>query len=187
MDAPDAPADLDRLASLYTEHRPRLLALVQRRGAAAEDVLQEAFLRAARRWPVYCAQPPVEPFAWLYRITMDCLADAWRKDTRQGQDVRRTQPLPEASSALLAKELVHPQSSPSSAAARKELIGLVHDALDALREEDREVLWMRHADELTFPEIAGVLEISTSAATMRYVRALDTLRGEWQRRHPEGR
>ncbi len=59
--------------------------------------------------------------------------------------------------------------------------------MELLRESDREILWMRHFDQLTFPEAARVLGISESAATLRYVRALERLKKLWEQIDPGGR
>ncbi len=52
--------------------------------------------------------------------------------------------------------------------------------LGLLRPRDREILWMRHYDQLSHREVAEVLQIKESAATPRYVRALKRLKDLWQ-------
>ena len=56
-------------------------------------------------------------------------------------------------------------------------------ALRRLRDADREVLWMRHYDELAFADIAAVNGISENTATVRYVRALRRLKALWLETH----
>ena len=58
-------------------------------------------------------------------------------------------------------------------------------ALALLKESDREILWLRHNDDLTFPEAAYVLEIGESAATLRYWRALKRFKNLWQKLYPD--
>src|SRR5262249_42278432 len=82
-----------------------------------------------------------------------------------------------ASSAVLAAELVARHPSPSEAAAKAELRGKLESALDAMDPVDREVLVLRHFEQLTNSETAQTLDLTESAASQRYVRALERLRG----------
>jgi RNA polymerase sigma-70 factor (ECF subfamily) len=186
-------ADLAALGKLLEEHRPRLLLMVQRRldpalarRLDAEDVLSEAFLLARRRWSRFKAEATMTPYAWLYRLTLDCLLEAWRRETRAGRDPRAGIPWPEHSSVQLGLGLVQPGTSPSAAVARAELCERMQQTLGLLKEADREILWMRHYDQLSFAEAAQVLGIRENAATVRYVRALRRLKDLWQQLHPDG-
>src|SRR5262249_21819629 len=144
-------ADLALLGRLFEEHRPRLLAMVQRRmdpalaaRVGAEDILAEAFLLARGRWGRFREQSEVTAYAWLYRITLDCLIEAWRRETRAPRDLHRAMPWADASSVQLGLGLVCPGTSPSEAAGREELRQKVRQAVDLLKESDCEILWMRH-------------------------------------------
>jgi RNA polymerase sigma-70 factor (ECF subfamily) len=190
---PSTVADLAILGRVLDEHRPRLVAAVRRRLDPAlatridpEEVVHEAFLVARRRWPGYREAEAVSAYAWLYRLARDCLIEAWRRETRGRRDVHRDLPWPEASSVQLGLGLLSPGTSPSAAAAREELRERMRQALDLLRESDREILWMRHYDDLTFPEAAMVLGITENTAAVRYVRALRRLKELWQRLYPRG-
>jgi RNA polymerase sigma-70 factor (ECF subfamily) len=55
----------------------------------------------------------------------------------------------------------------------------MRQTLDRLPDADRQVLWMRHFDELSLREIAEFLGVSENAAAQRYVRALRKLRAVW--------
>jgi len=83
--------------------------------------------------------------------------------------------------------LVATDTSPSEARARDELRERMRQTLELLGDRDREILWMRHYDELTFGEAASVLGIKESAATLRYVRALKRLKDLWQKFYPDSR
>jgi DNA-directed RNA polymerase specialized sigma24 family protein len=61
----------------------------------------------------------------------------------------------------------------------------VAETLTLLTEKDREMLWMRHHDDLSFREIAAVMGIAEGATRVRYVRAPERLRQLWQQRYPE--
>jgi RNA polymerase sigma-70 factor (ECF subfamily) len=185
---PDSLAGMAELSQLLEEYRPKLLAVVQRRLDPAlarrispEDILSEAFLQARRRWPTFKEQDGTTPYAWLYRIVMDCLIEAWRRETRARRNPDREMPWPERSSVQLALSLMSPGTTPSAAAARQEIQQRVRQALDLLGPRDQEILWMRHYDDLTFKEAAAVLGIKESAANLRYVRALRRLKDLWQK------
>src|SRR5690242_16499557 len=103
------------LGALLEEHRPRLLAMIKRRLAPAlaarlspEDVLNEAFLHAQRRWRHFEARATLSPYAWLYRIVLDRVIETWRQETRARRDARRDLPWPEESSLQLGLGLVNP-------------------------------------------------------------------------------
>ena len=85
-------------------------------------------------------------------------------------------PLPAASSAALAAHLVGNFTSPSEAAIRAERALLIQDALNTMDEIDREVLSLRHFEQLSRREAARVLGIHESAAGKRYIRALKHLK-----------
>jgi RNA polymerase sigma-70 factor, ECF subfamily len=183
---PSSVADLATLGKLFEEQRPRLLAMLQRRidpalavRLDAEDILGEAFLEARRKWVRFQEQTTLSPSAWLYGIARDCLIEAWRKSARDCRDHRRDLPWPDQSSAQLGMQLLHTGTSPSQGAVRAEMQARVRQLLDSMKEEDRDILWMRHFDQLSFREAGEVLDVTENAATVRYVRALQRLRNAW--------
>lgn len=185
-------ADMAELGRLLEEHRPKLLAMVQRRLDPAlaarvdpEGVLAEAFLLARRKWAAFKERPAASPYAWLYRIVLDCLIEAWRREARDCRDYRRSMPLPEGTSVQLALGLVSLEQSPSAALAREELGKRVRQVVALLPEKHQQILWMIHADGLSYDEIAGVLGVEKNTAHQRYHRALGKLSDLWQQLHPE--
>jgi len=84
--------------------------------------------------------------------------------------------LPQASSVSLAAQLLGRLTTPSMAAMRAELQVRVQEVLNSMDALDREVLALRHFEQLTNSETALVLDISESAASNRFVRALTRLR-----------
>jgi len=80
------------------------------------------------------------------------------------------------SSLQLAAQLVDTEQTPASAAIQQELQRRMFDALDKLDEPDREVILMRHHEQLTNQQVAHTLGLSEAAASMRYLRALRKLR-----------
>jgi RNA polymerase sigma factor (sigma-70 family) len=180
-------ADLAELGNMLEEHRTRLLAMLCRRidtaPIDAEGILADTFLRARRRWQEFKARADMTPYAWLYRLALDCLIEEWR---RRNRGVRaREMPLPERSSALLVGAVLRSNTSPSAAAAREECRQEMQQILALLKDSDREILWLRHYDDLKFKEAAVVLGVSENTAVRRYVRALNRLRALWQQFHPD--
>ena len=91
--------------------------------------------------------------------------------------------LPDESAAQLARRLADLGSSPSEQAVREELRQRVRPALDRLAPGDREVLVLRHLEQLSTAEAAAVLGIGEGAVKIRHLRALQRLRALLRRRH----
>jgi RNA polymerase sigma-70 factor, ECF subfamily len=206
-DVPDAlRPTLERAASgdaaswgeLVRQHHDRLRRMVELRldprlrgRVDPSDVLQEVYLDAARRLPAYLAAPPLPFYLWLRQLAGTRLAKAHRHHLgTRGRDVRREVLLgggvPEASSAALADGLLGREGRPSEAVLRDELRDRLLAALDQLGPLDREVLALRHFEQLGNADVARVLGLSAAAASKRYVRALERLREFLGPRSSEG-
>jgi len=184
-----ARGDLAALGVLVDFYRPRLRAMLQLRmdrrfqgRIDASDVLQEAFLEVSTRLDEFSQNPAVPFYLWLRRITGQRLAAVYRFHLgTQARDAGREISLfdgafPAANSAALAAHLVGRLSSPSTAAVRAELKAKLEDVLNGMDEIDREIIVLRHFEELTNSEAAQLLDIKPSAACNRHVRALERLR-----------
>jgi RNA polymerase sigma-70 factor, ECF subfamily len=142
------------------------------------DVLQETYLEATARLPDYLAQRDLPFFLWLRFLAVQQLLIHHRRHLATemrdaGREVRiDTGAGAEASSAILAAELVGAATNPVEAAIKAELRDRVQWALEGLDPVDREVLALRHFEQLTNGEAARVLGLSASAASHRYARAL---------------
>ena len=183
--------DPQALADLFDASRERLKCMVRLRmdqrlkgRLDASDVLQEAYLEAARRLDDLAGQPQLAPFLWLRFITAQKLLELHRRHlgTRMRDAGREVSiyrgALPEVSSACLAEQLLGRLSTASQAAMRAEMQLRLHDAVNALEPLDREVIALRHFEELSNNETAEVLGLSKAAASNRYVRALKRLKQE---------
>jgi RNA polymerase sigma-70 factor (ECF subfamily) len=144
-----------------------------------EEVLHDAFLEACRRLDRFPRPEDMSPYAWLYGIARDRLIDTWRRETRGRRDLHRDLPWPEESSMQLGLSLIDRGTDPGAAAEREEVRQRMRQALDLLKDADREILWMRHYDGLSFREAGSVLNIGENAATVRYVRAIRRLKQLW--------
>ena len=191
---PSSVLELAELGTLVEAHWARLVQIVRRRMDAslglrldAEEIVNTAFLDARRRWTAYRSERKVSPFVWLYRIVNDRLIEEWRTATRQKRDMRQNVPWPERPSVDLGLRLVAPDTSPTQAVVRKEQADLMKQALEELREPDREVIMLRGYDEMSFLEIGELLGVTDNTATVRYVRALRKLKTTWQRITGESR
>jgi RNA polymerase sigma-70 factor (ECF subfamily) len=143
------------------------------------DVVQEVLLEATMRLSEFQTQTILSPFLWLRLMTLQRVAILHRQHLRvQARDARREVNLgrcgglPDATSVALAEFLVGRHTSPSQAASRAELRQRVQDALETMAPLDREVLTLRHFEQLSNKEAALVLELEPAAASKRYLRAL---------------
>lgn len=177
--------DPGALGELLERHRERLHLMVRLRldrrlqgRLDASDVLQEAYLEAAERFAGYLRAPDMPFFLWLRFLTAQRLLILHRQHLGvKARDAGREVSLdrgatPEASSAALAAQLVGHRTTPSQAAMRAELRARLEQALAAMDPIDREVLALRHFEQLTNAETARVLGLRESAASQRYGRAL---------------
>jgi RNA polymerase sigma-70 factor (ECF subfamily) len=155
----DAEA-VDQLLARHREPIRRLIdlrldpAIVQR--VDASDVVQDVLLEASKRLRDYLKNP-------------------------QKRGVNREQPLAppgwmDKSSLELAGQLIDPERTPASAALQEELQRRLHDALAGLDEDDRDILLMRHFEQLSNQDVASALGLTEAAASMRYLRAIRRLR-----------
>jgi RNA polymerase sigma-70 factor (ECF subfamily) len=146
------------------------------------DVIQEAFLDASRRVDEYTALPAMPPFHWLRFLTAQRLATLHRIHLGvKGRDASRevslhSGPLPSADSRSLAAQHLGRLTTPSRAAIRAEIQIKIQEALNAMEPIDREILALRHFEELSKSETAAVLGLHKAAASNRYVRALRRLK-----------
>jgi RNA polymerase sigma-70 factor (ECF subfamily) len=171
---------------LLALHRGRLRHMVavrlDRRVAGRvdpSDVVQEALADAARKLDGYLCERPLPFYPWLRRLAWERLVKLHQRHIgAEKRSVTREEPapLPEESALELARRLVAPETSPSHAAARRELQARVQAALSELPWRDREVLVLRYLEQLSTAEVAAVLEITPGAVKLRHLRALERLR-----------
>jgi RNA polymerase sigma-70 factor, ECF subfamily len=181
--------DQEALNALLARHRPRLRRMVDlrldRRLQAridASDVIQEAYVEVVTRLNEYLNQPSYPLLLWLRLIVGERLLKLHRhhlgtqmRDAGLEVSIYRGA-LPEASSAALAAQLLGQHTSPTQAAVRAERMIRLQEALNTLDAMDREVLSLRHFEELSLAETALSLGIEESAAAKRYIRALKRLK-----------
>jgi RNA polymerase sigma-70 factor (ECF subfamily) len=182
-----AAGDQAAREGLFARHRGRLHRMValrlDRRARARidpSDVVQEAYLEAARHLADYLQDPKLPFYVWLRCITGRKLMAMLRRELgAEMRDPRREvalYPVAESTTAVLANQLIGHAAGPSTLAIRAELKRALQQAINELDPLDREILILRHFEHLSAGESAQVLGIQQSAASKRYVRALKRLR-----------
>jgi RNA polymerase sigma-70 factor (ECF subfamily) len=184
-----ARGDEQAFQELLSRYRDRLKRMVHLRLSRRlqgrvddSDVLQEAYLEVAKQLPEYVQRPALPFFLWLRHLTGLKLAEVHRRHLgTQLRDADREVTLhrgglPEADSASLAAQLLGKLTTPSQAAIKAETRLFVQEALNSMDPIDREVLALKHFEQLSTSEIAAVLGLSKAGAGSRYLRALKRLR-----------
>lgn len=181
--------DEGALGELFARHRPRLERMLGvrldrrlNRRMDASDVLQDVYLEMARRMPEYLGNASVPFYVWLRSLAGQRLVDLYRRHL--GARMRAVDlevslhrgGVPQASSLSLAEQLAGRLTSPTRAASREELRLRLQQVLNTMEPLDREIIAMRHFEELSNVEAAEVLGIQKSAASKRYLRAVRRLR-----------
>jgi RNA polymerase sigma-70 factor (ECF subfamily) len=183
--AGDDPSAEERLWERHREPLRRMIGLrldqaVVRR-VDASDVVQEVLLKASGRLAEYLKAPGLPFHLWLRQIAQDHVIDAHRKHRVAGsRSVDREAPMDaqfaDRSSIDLLAGLRDPNLTPAASALRRELQRRFQEAIGELDEVDREVILLRHFEQLSNGEAAKALGLSEPAAGMRHLRALRKLR-----------
>jgi RNA polymerase sigma-70 factor (ECF subfamily) len=181
--------DAAAIADIFVRHRDRLRRMVDMRldrrlqgRIDASDVIQETHLEVVQRLAEYLKDPKLPLFLWLRLVVGERLAKLHR--THLGTQKRDAalevsifrEALPAASSAALAAHLLGKYTSPTQAAVRAERLLRLQEAINTLDPIDREILSLRHFEELSRGEAAQALGIEEAAAAKRYVRAMKRLK-----------
>ena len=179
--------DSDAVNELLERHRDALRRMVQARldkaiarRVDASDVVQDVLLEAHGRLQEFITSGSMPFHLWLRHLAKDRMIDVHRRHRAQRRSVTREQHAPQSadvSSAFdLFAQIADQELTPAAASIRKEIEQRFLSALDELDETDREILLMRHCEQLGNSEVAELLGLSQPAAGMRYLRALRRLR-----------
>jgi RNA polymerase sigma-70 factor (ECF subfamily) len=175
---------VDQLLALHRNYLKRIIDVrldLQLRGRIdPSDVVQETLVVASRRIGDFLSRRPTSFRVWLRRKALEQLIDQRRHHRRQKRDVGQEISIGDPSSMAIAVALIG--ESASRQAMRQELLRQVRAAMESLSETDREVLLLRHAEELSNAEAAEVMGIEAKAASARYGRAVLRLSAELRRR-----
>ena len=178
----------EALAEVFSRYRDRLRRIVRFRldhriaGRVSDsDVLQETYIAAAKRLGHFAKHEEMPPFLWLRLVAGQQLIDLHRqhlqaemRDVRKEVAIQNNAPSPHTSMAIAA-QLVGKMTAVSEVVARAERIERLESTLNSMDPMDREVIALRHFEELSNVETAKVLKIEQSAASKRYLRAMKRL------------
>ena len=175
------------LAAAFADNRQGLLALAERRLSpilrkrmSAEDVVADAYARAAQRLGYFAACDDVPVACKLRTILLQSLADIERRNLQaQGRDAYREQTIrgeaSETDGGIHVADLAADITSPVSHVDKDERHALLRRALADLPGNDRRILELRHFEGLGNAACAAALGLTEKAASIRYVRALERL------------
>jgi len=178
---------VDHLLDQFREPLRRVIGLrldpVLARRVDASDIVQDVLLEATQRLRDYLKNP-VMPFQlWLRHLAQDRIIDTHRRHRlAQRRSVDREQPLAkpawadDESSVGLVAQLIDNERTPGSEAIQQELARKLNSAIDELSTDDREMILMRHTEQMSNQDVARCLGLTEAAASMRYLRALRRLR-----------
>jgi len=178
----------EALAEVFSHYRERLRRIVQFRidyriapRVSDSDVLQETYIAAAKRLGHFSQQQEMPAFLWLRLLVGQQLIDLHRqhlqaemRDARKEVSLQQNAPSPHTSMAIAA-QLIVPMTAVSEVVARAERIEQLEAKLNQMDPIDREVIALRHFEELSNVETANVLGIEPAAASKRYLRAMSRL------------
>ncbi len=183
--------DQQAVEGLMARHRDALRKLIGYRmdraidqRVDASDVVQDVLLEASNRLANYLDQPTLPFHLWLRQLARDRMIDMHRRHRQaQRRSVDRERSLvvrahSGQSSLDLAARLADAELTPVAASIRRELQLRYHEAIEELAEDDRDILLMRHFEQLTNSEAAEALGLSPAAAGMRHLRALRRLKDQ---------
>jgi RNA polymerase sigma-70 factor, ECF subfamily len=179
-------AAVDRLLGEFREPLRKVIGLrldpVLARRVDASDIVQDVLLEANQRLIDYLKNPTMPFHLWLRHLAQDRIIDTHRRHRgAQRRSIDKEQAIQrpawaDQSSVQLVAQLIDTEQTPASAAIQQELQRRLNGALELLGEDDREVILMRHHEQLSNQEVAAALDLSEAAASMRYLRALRKLR-----------
>src|SRR5487761_1588684 len=188
----DERAGIEAIARQRERLRKMLVTRMDKRLKARldpSDVIQESIIGPSQRLGAFFRQDKVSFYVWLRSLTFERLIDMQRahlyaKRRSVSREERSVLSLPDESVAELAGRLVNVAADPRAGMVRDELRARVRIAIDQLSPDDREVLVLRHLEDLSVGETADALGIKESAVKMRALRALKKLRERNRPRQP---
>ena len=178
---------VDDLLGQFREPLRRVIDLrldpVLARRVDASDIVQDVLIEANQRLTAYLQSPDMPFHLWLRHLAQDRIIDTHRRHRlAQRRSVDREQPIArpawaDDSSTSLVASLMDTERTPATEAIHAELARKLTGAINELGPDDRDIILMRHHEQLANQDVAKMLGLTEAAASMRYLRALRRLRG----------
>ena len=142
----------------------------------AEEVTQDAFIRAHRGLENFRGDSAFS--TWLYQIATNLARNRywywWRR--KRDRSISFDQPLTADSDTTLAEVFPSEVETPQDATITQEFVDRVAECMGMLAGKHREILTLRNIQNLSYEEIASILEISVGTVKSRIARARESLR-----------
>ncbi|GIX04744.1 MAG: DNA-directed RNA polymerase sigma-70 factor [Planctomycetaceae bacterium] len=181
--------DREAVNVLLARYRDMLRRMVQmridralQRRLDASDIVQDVLLEAHRRLQDYFTNPQLPFGVWLRRLAHDRMIEMYRQHrVSQRRSLDREQALStvgaeDGSQVHPLERVADPELTPMAAALKQERRQRFLQAIACLDDEDREIVWLRHVEQLSNSEVATLLQVTPAAAGMRHLRALRRLK-----------
>ncbi len=159
------------LVAKYQRRLGRLISRFVRNAAEAEDVTQEAFIKAYRALPAFRGDSAF--YTWLYRIGINTaknhlLAQGRRAPTSTPFDTEEAEDFEDAA-------LLHEVATPENELMSKQVVAVVNESLQQLPEDLRTALTLREIEGLSYEEIAAVMNCPIGTVRSRIFRAREVV------------
>lgn len=182
----DAAGAVDDLLGEFRDPLRRMIGLrldpALGRRVDASDIVQDVLIEANQRLKEYLKQPDMPFHLWLRHLAQDRIIDTHRRHRlAQRRSIDKEQPIArpawaDESSVSFVAHLVDSENTPATEAIRQELQRKLAAAVNAMADDDREIILMRHHELLSNQEVAAALGLTEAAASMRYLRAVRRLK-----------
>lgn len=182
----DDDGAVDRLLGEFRDPLRRMVDLrldpALARRIDASDIVQDVMIEASQRLRDYLKKPDMPFHLWLRHLAQDRIIDAHRRHRgAQRRSIDREQAIAKPawaddSSASLVSQLVDTERTPATEAIRAELERKLTAAVNQLPDGDRDMILMRHTEQLSNQDVAKALGLTEAAASMRYLRSLRRLK-----------
>lgn len=173
----------EELTELFSSMRDNLRAMITARldsrlhsRVDSSDIVQETYIRALKSLDHYLDSPTIHPVVWLRLLCKNLVAETHRQQFRAIRSPAKEMVVNDSGYDFIAEQLSDSMPSVLSRISQSELARKVEGLIEQLGVNDREILEMRHKDELTLVQIAEMLSIPIETAKKRYQRALARFR-----------
>jgi len=168
----------DEMVSRYWGRIYAMVNQLLRNTQDAEEVTQDAFIRAHRGLENFRGDSAFS--TWLYQIATNLARNRywywWRR--KRDKSISIDQPIGSEGDMTLADVLPAQVETPDDITVTQEFVDHIAIGMEKLSAKHREVLGLRNIKNMTYEEIAQVLEVSLGTVKSRIARARDSLRSK---------